>query len=117
MSALVKVRSSVISRFWNRLSIVEQVRGSVLSRIDMWGQSQMIPHQTGTVSWKHHRTDFSGSTARMLLARSPGVFPAVRFRAPVNVPVALIFLAKFMGTRGSQSPLMTPLRRSDVAYL
>src|ERR1039458_5058112 len=76
----------------------------------------MIPHHTGTVSWKHHRTDFSGSTARMLLARSAGVFPAVRFRAPVNVPVALMFRAKFMGTRGSQSPLVTPVRSSVVAY-
>src|ERR1019366_120104 len=76
----------------------------------------MIPHHTGTESWKHHRTDLSGSTARMLLARSAGVFPAMRFRAPVNVPVALIFLAKFMGTRGSQSPLVTPVVSSVVVY-
>src|ERR1035438_9234443 len=52
----------------------------------------------------------------MLLARSAGGFPAVRFRAPVNVPVALMFRAKLMGASGSQSPLVTPDVSSVVAY-
>lgn len=86
----------------------------MLSRIDWCGWSQMIPTQHGAPSWNTHSTDFSISTAASHDRAWAVVFAAARLTAQVPVPAPEMTREKFCGIISIQSPVILPVRRSEV---